>query len=229
MRAGGVRPARPSGAHRPAVNVVLGDDGWPRGAAGVAPTGPRSGCPASRSRPGSPTRDGDLGNGRLLLLPGDRGPDLEDAVLVACGDVLVPDALGKRDVADEGAVPELRPVHVLALLLRLLLPVRLDVEHAVVDGQLDVPVGVDVGQLGPHDQRALVDELLDTQPTGVHIEVGHATEHLGNLEPEPLGKVEALPAHQCHGCLLSRGGHAPPSLSLPTWCTRYHRRSVTKV
>jgi hypothetical protein len=64
-------------------------------------------------------------------------------------------------------------------------------------------LSVDVGQLRPHDQRAAVDVLLDPHPTGLPIEIGHPAEHGRDLEPEPVREVEALPAHQCHGNLVS--------------------------
>src|SRR5918994_7814277 len=94
-------------------------------------TGPGIGASGGREPPGaserSPPRDGDLGHRRLLLLGRHRGPDLQDAVLVARRDVVFLDALGQRHVADEGPVPELRPVGVLVLLLRPLLSLGTDV------------------------------------------------------------------------------------------------------
>ena len=182
----------------------------PSGSGRGRPTGPSVGPSGDRGPPGGHVtvtpRDGDLRHRWLLLLRGDGHTDLEDAVLVGRSDVVLLDPFGQGDVADEGPVPELRPVDVLVLLLGLLLPLGADVEHTVGDGELDVLVGIDVGQLRPDDQRAFVDELLNPQPAALRIEIGHPAEHIRDLEPEPLGEVEALPAHQCHGNLLPMGG-----------------------
>src|SRR5690606_26281708 len=120
---------------------------------------------ATARRRASPTRDGHLLHGLLRLLPGHRDPHLEDAVLVAGRDVVHVRPLRERNATRERAVAELRPVGLLGLGLAALLPAGVDVEHVVHDAQVDVLVGVDVRQLGPDDQGAVVvEELLDPQP-----------------------------------------------------------------
>ena len=43
---------------------------------------------------------------------------------------------------------------------------RLDVQHVVGDGQLDILLGVDAGQLRPHDKRTVLLVLVDRDQAG---------------------------------------------------------------
>lgn len=89
--------------------------------------------------------------------PGKRRPDFEHAVPEGHLDVFVRNAFRQRQVAGEGAVPlpglQAGP-------LGLLVP-RPDVQDAPRHEDLDVPVRIRSGQLGPDHKCLLVDVLVD--------------------------------------------------------------------
>jgi hypothetical protein len=89
------------------------------------------------------------------------------------------------------------------------------VQHTLGDRQLDVLLGVDVGELDPDGQRALVHELLNPEPTGFPVEIEHPAEHVRDLEAEPVGALDALAANQCHRHLLSTGRAGYPPFRYP--------------
>src|SRR5690606_19121431 len=93
----------------------------------------------------------------LLLLLAQAHADLEDAPVVGGLDVVLVGARGERDRPGERAVPELR-----ALRLPLLVaPLGVDGQDPVRQGDLDVLVRVDAGQLGPEHVPVVLDEVLE--------------------------------------------------------------------
>src|SRR5581483_2884627 len=104
--------------------------------------------------PGRGGRGGASGGGLLgdfelleVVLLGGRGGDLdgEDAVAVARRDVVFVRGAGQGQDAGERAVPELRPVLALGLVVAL----RADREVTGAGGDLDILLRVDPGQLRP--------------------------------------------------------------------------------
>src|SRR5690606_2420804 len=148
--------------------------------------------------------DGDLPGLRGALV--ERHADLEDPVLVGRLDVLLRRARGQADGAAEGPVAELRAIAPLVTVLLGLPPLCRDAQRVVDERELHVVLGIDVRELGPHDQLAVVTELL--HPDRV---AGEQLRPLRPVDPEaarePLRPVQLAtpPRCQCHASTSSVG------------------------
>src|SRR5918993_50583 len=115
-----------------------------------------------------------------------RHPDLQHAIAVRGRDNLRSGALGQSDLAYEASVSEFGAVALVRFVLPLLPALRLDGQHTVIDGDVNVPLRVDAGQFGSDDDVILVGELL-------HLDGGTSHRLLASREP---AEVLERPARQ---------------------------------
>src|SRR5271166_2839752 len=139
--------------------------------------GQQSSTPGTRGRPGCGSCPGadpaagfclvsvcflDLDPDAFWLYIAHRDTDLEDAPLVAGGDVLGVHLGGQPDQPGERAVTELGAIGAVVLLATL----RMDCQGPALDGDLDVPIRVQAGKLGPDYVAVVPGRFLDPETLG---------------------------------------------------------------
>src|ERR1019366_1590883 len=134
---------------------------------------------------------------RLLLgLLGERDRYLHDAIVRLGLDCLGVGASRQRYRAAEGPVAALTPHVVLVLLFLALLVLTGDREDVVLDLDLDL-LGLDPGDVGAHDEVAVVAHDVDRRRPSVRVTIGELVEHAIEAIAQLAELGKRIPTRQC--------------------------------